>query len=117
MTESADLLARIPHRGPMCFLDEVVAVDGHHVHTRTTLRPDFLLLRDGAASPMVAIELFAQTAAVSKVVRYIENSSIPQNHGFDLSFHRNGFDYWIRTVILTRIHKVSRLEVEFRVNS
>ncbi len=59
-----DLLARIPHRGPMCFLDAVVAVDAQRVHTRTTLRPDFLLLRDGAASPMIAIELFAQTAAV-----------------------------------------------------
>ncbi len=63
---SADLdalLERIPHRGPMRFLDEVLAVGPSWIRTRTTLREEFIMARDGLVSPLVAIELFAQSAA------------------------------------------------------
>ncbi|MBX3248752.1 MAG: hypothetical protein KF901_16360 [Myxococcales bacterium] len=60
---SVDLLSRLPHRGPMLFLDEVLEVSGSRVRTRTTLRDDFILAKDGLVSPLVALELFAQAAA------------------------------------------------------
>lgn len=62
--ELSELIERIPHRGPMRFIDEVVAVKGATIRTRTTLREDFLMLDGGKVSPMVAIELFAQSAAL-----------------------------------------------------
>jgi predicted hotdog family 3-hydroxylacyl-ACP dehydratase len=47
----------------MLFLDEVLDVSGSKVRTRTVLREDFILAKDGKVSPLVAIELFAQAAA------------------------------------------------------
>ncbi|MEM9070894.1 MAG: hypothetical protein AAGE52_20460 [Myxococcota bacterium] len=57
------LLDRIPHRGPMRFLTEVLEVQGAAIRTSTTIGQDFILARDGVVSPLVAIELFAQSAA------------------------------------------------------
>lgn len=59
----SDVLARMPHRGPMLFLDEVVDVGSNTARTRTRLREGFILAKDGKVSPLVAIELFAQAAA------------------------------------------------------
>lgn len=62
-SDLAGLLDRIPHRGPMRFIDEVLAVGPNWIRTRTTLDDDFLMARSGVVSPLVAIELFAQSAA------------------------------------------------------
>ncbi len=59
----AGLLDRIPHRGPMRFIDEIVMVGPDWIRTRTTLEDDFIMARGGFVSPLVAIELFAQSAA------------------------------------------------------
>ncbi|MCA9532915.1 MAG: hypothetical protein R3B40_21305 [Polyangiales bacterium] len=64
MGELTHLLARIPHRGPMCFIDDVLAVGPSSVETTMTLRADHILAVDGVLSPIAAIELFAQSAAV-----------------------------------------------------
>ncbi|MBK8410311.1 MAG: hypothetical protein IPL19_20350 [Sandaracinaceae bacterium] len=65
MGELTHLLARIPHRGPMCFIDDVISVTASSVETTTmTLRADHILAVDGLVSPIAAIELFAQSAAV-----------------------------------------------------
>ena len=59
----SDVLDRMPHRGPMLFLDEVLSVEGAKARARKVLTSDFILAKDGKVSPLVAIELFAQTAA------------------------------------------------------
>jgi predicted hotdog family 3-hydroxylacyl-ACP dehydratase len=64
MGELTHLLARIPHRGPMCFIDDVISVTPNSVTTTMTLRADHILAVDGLVSPIAAIELFAQSAAV-----------------------------------------------------
>ncbi len=64
MGELTHLLARIPHRGPMCFIDDVLAVSPSSVETTMTLRADHILCVGGVVSPIAAIELFAQSAAV-----------------------------------------------------
>ncbi|MCB9636069.1 MAG: hypothetical protein H6721_28490 [Sandaracinus sp.] len=63
MSVPPDVLSRMPHRGPMLFLDEVLEVGASTARTRTVLREDFLLAKDGKVSPLVSIELFAQAAA------------------------------------------------------
>ena len=47
----------------MLFLDRVLSVGAVQVETETTFRTDFLMARDGIISPLVCIELFAQSAA------------------------------------------------------
>ncbi len=54
----------VPHRRPMLLVDEVVAREGTKVVCRTTLREDTLFVKDGQAPLLLAIELFAQSAAV-----------------------------------------------------
>jgi len=58
------LLARIPHEGPMLFIDDVVSVEGRRATTRTTIGDDHVMLQEGTVSSLIAVELFAQTAAV-----------------------------------------------------
>lgn len=58
------IFARLPHRPPMLFLDEILELDPAGIVTRTTLREDFILAREGGrVSPLVAVEIFAQAAA------------------------------------------------------
>lgn len=58
------VLERLPHTGPMLFLDEVLSASDQRIETRVVLRPDFLMLDErGEASPLVCLELFAQSAA------------------------------------------------------
>jgi len=47
----------------MLFLDDVVDVSWTRIVTATTFDADFLLAKDGRVSPLVVIELFAQSAA------------------------------------------------------
>ncbi len=58
------LFERIPHRGPMLFIDEVVRVGKFTIETRATMKDDFIMAREGVISPLVSIELFAQSAAL-----------------------------------------------------
>lgn len=54
----------VPHRPPMLLVDELVSHEGRKIVCRSTIGADHLFVRDGrAASSLVAIELFAQTAA------------------------------------------------------
>jgi predicted hotdog family 3-hydroxylacyl-ACP dehydratase len=64
-----NLLERLPHLGPMRFIDEVVSVDDARIETRSIVRSDHILARDGAISPLAAIEYFAQAAALLMVHR------------------------------------------------
>jgi len=59
----SDLLDHIPHRGPMRFLTGIDSVDATHIRTRALIGEDFIMARDGKVSALVAIELFAQSAA------------------------------------------------------
>jgi predicted hotdog family 3-hydroxylacyl-ACP dehydratase len=54
----------VPHRPPMLLVHELVSHEGRGIVCTTTIGPDFLLVRaDRTVSSIVAIELFAQTAA------------------------------------------------------
>ena len=56
-------LDRLPHAGPMLFLDRIVSVQDPMIETETTFGADFIMARGEHISPLVAIELFAQSAA------------------------------------------------------
>ena len=58
-----DILSRLPHAGPMVFLDRVVSVQEPRIETETRFTDEFLMARAGVISPLVCIELFAQSAA------------------------------------------------------
>lgn len=57
----ADLL---PHRSPMMLINEILAVDSNHAVTRCVVDGSWPLVADGAAHPLILIELAAQTAGV-----------------------------------------------------
>lgn len=59
-----DITQLVPHRPPMLLVDEVVELEGSRVVCRTTLKDDTVFVTDGEAPMLMAIELFAQTAAV-----------------------------------------------------
>ena len=63
MSDFDAVLSRLPHAGPMLFIDRVVSVADPVLVSELTLRDDFILNREGEVSPLVAIELFAQSAA------------------------------------------------------
>jgi predicted hotdog family 3-hydroxylacyl-ACP dehydratase len=57
------LAALVPHRPPMLLVDEVVAHEGRSLVARAVIRGDHPFLEEGGVPALVAIELFAQTAA------------------------------------------------------
>lgn len=75
------LLKRLPHGGPMLFLDDVIDVSWTRIVTETVIGPEFLLLREGRVSPLVVIELFAQSAAALMAHRSAQ-SDAPDVSGY-----------------------------------
>ena len=59
-----DITQLVPHRPPMLLVDEVVSLEGAKVVCRTTLTPETPFVEGGEAPVLLAIELFAQSAAV-----------------------------------------------------
>lgn len=53
----------VPHRRPLRLIDEILGVDEDSAVSAATISPQWPLLADGAANPIVLIELVAQTAA------------------------------------------------------
>ncbi|MEM6958087.1 MAG: hypothetical protein AAF411_03585 [Myxococcota bacterium] len=65
MSDLSQALERLPHAGPMRFIDSIEAVEdgGRTIVTRIHVRPDFIMAEGGQVSPLVAVEFFAQSAA------------------------------------------------------
>ncbi len=55
----------IPHRGSMKLVQEIVEVGGNRCVTASTVLSDWPLCEDGSVSPIILIELVAQTAGVN----------------------------------------------------
>jgi len=53
----------IPHRRPLRLIDEILEVDENTVVSATRVAPQWPMLENGAANPIVLIEIVAQTAA------------------------------------------------------
>ena len=53
----------LPHRPPMLLVDEVLEHQGGTVVCKTTIRDDMLFVKNGEVSTLLALELFAQSAA------------------------------------------------------
>ena len=70
------LLDRIPHRPPMRLIDEVLEVGDAHIVTAATIAPSHILLRDGIVSPLLAIEIFAQSAAALVAHRSVAGGAL-----------------------------------------
>ncbi len=54
----------IPHRGPMRLIDTILTVDRKQAVTRATVKESWPFFADKAVSPIVLVELAAQTAGV-----------------------------------------------------
>jgi predicted hotdog family 3-hydroxylacyl-ACP dehydratase len=57
------LTAFVPHRPPMLLLERLLSHDETHAVCEARIRPDWIFVEDGGVSALVALELFAQTAA------------------------------------------------------
>ena len=55
----------IPHRGRMKLIDDIIRVDEEAAVTESIVKQDWPLFADDSVSPLVLIELTAQTAGVS----------------------------------------------------
>ena len=78
MSELAQILPHLPHKGPMLLLDAVSEVGPDRIRTRVQIREDHILLEaDGTLSTLVAIELFAQSAAALMVHRSMAKDASP----------------------------------------
>lgn len=55
----------IPHRGRMKLIDDIIRVDEEAAVTESIVKRDWPLFADDSVSPLVLIELTAQTAGVS----------------------------------------------------
>ena len=71
----------------MLFLDDIVEVDWTRIVTRTTFGDDFLMAQAGRISPLVVIELFAQSAAALMAYRSAQTDA-PDVSGFLLGARR-----------------------------
>lgn len=71
----------IPHRRPMLLLDEVLEQEGISIVTQTTVREDMFFVQDGELPMMVAIELFAQSAAAMLSLRAQRGSTVDIRSG------------------------------------
>jgi len=65
----------------MLFLDDIVEVSWTKIVTKTVFGPDFLMAKDGQVSPLVVIELFAQSAAALMAHRSAQTDA-PDVSGF-----------------------------------
>ena len=63
-TEPVDIDDLIPHRRPMRLIDEILEIGADQASTAATVADDWPLIENGAASPIVLIELAAQTAGI-----------------------------------------------------
>ncbi len=54
----------IPHRGRMKLVDQIIRVDDNSAETESLVTDGWPLFQDDAVSPLVLIELAAQTAAI-----------------------------------------------------
>jgi predicted hotdog family 3-hydroxylacyl-ACP dehydratase len=71
----------MPHQPPMRFIDEVVRVEDARIVCRSHITESHLLLDRGRATPLLAIELFAQAAAALMVYR-AQTAGAPPTGGF-----------------------------------
>lgn len=65
----------------MLFLDDIVSVSWTQIVTKTVFGPEFLLAKDGRVSPLVTLELFAQSAAALMAHRQAQTDA-PDVSGF-----------------------------------
>ena len=54
----------IPHRSPMLLIADIIEVDGTHAITRSTVAPTWPLADDNGVSPLILVEVAAQSAGV-----------------------------------------------------
>lgn len=62
---NVDICDLIPHRDGMKLIDTILAVDEYRAVTRSVVSERWPLVEDGCASPILLVELVAQTAGVN----------------------------------------------------
>jgi predicted hotdog family 3-hydroxylacyl-ACP dehydratase len=73
------IIELLPHRPPMCWLDELVAVGADHITTRLTIRADAPFYEIGRGMPSwVGLEYMAQTASAFSGYERVSKGFRPQ---------------------------------------
>lgn len=81
-TSDMDIDDLVPHRRPLRLIDEIVSVDEDSAVTAAVMSRQWPLLKNGAANPIVLIELVAQTAAaLGGLKQNNKNKSATGNRG------------------------------------
>ena len=75
------LIELVPHRPPMLLIDEVADYHDRKIVCSTTVRADMPFVHEGSVSSVLAIELFAQTAAALIGLRMRERPGPQQTSG------------------------------------
>jgi len=65
----------IPHRGRMKLIDEIIGYDGMTAETAATVKPEWPLVENGKAGPVIMIELIAQTGGISVGLEALKKSA------------------------------------------
>lgn len=68
MVAFPDVQSLIPHRGPSCLLDAVVSAGAAGAECRASVPADHPYMTSTGVHPLLAIELFAQAAAVHRAL-------------------------------------------------
>ncbi len=69
----------LPHRRPMLFIDEVLAVDTTSALTRSQVKDSWPLQVKGGVRPLILVELAAQTAGVCNGWDRIQTQGLDSN--------------------------------------
>jgi predicted hotdog family 3-hydroxylacyl-ACP dehydratase len=76
-----DTLDTIPHQAPMRFVDEILDATLSSIRTRATLGPTHIACEPDGLSPLILVEMFAQSAAALMVWRARRTASRPISNG------------------------------------
>ena len=92
---NVDICDLIPHRDGMKLIDTILAVDEHRAVTRSVVSERWPLVEDGCASPILLVELVAQTAGVNNGWARIKKKGLhSEKKGWLVGIKRAVIDRW-----------------------
>lgn len=87
ITARRPIAGLVPHKGPMCLLDDVLEANGEHLVAEITPRRDDLFALDAGIPGWVGIEWLAQAIAAWSGLRAVSGNGTPRP-GFLLGTRR-----------------------------
>jgi len=71
----------IPHRGRMLLVEEILKINDRQATTLSVVREDWPLFKDGFCSPLILIELVAQTSGIHNGLTRLKERGAGEDNG------------------------------------